>query len=51
MAALVKKKSELATVVEQHAVDRLHVVTESLSCKQSTFFVPHSSFFLVKTFS
>jgi hypothetical protein len=38
MAALVKKKSELATAVEQHALDRLRVATESLSCKQSTPF-------------
>jgi hypothetical protein len=34
MAAVVKKKSELATAVEQHALNRLHVATESLSCKQ-----------------
>jgi hypothetical protein len=32
MAALVKKKSELATAVEQHALDRLRKATESLSC-------------------
>ncbi len=38
MAALVKKKSELATAIEQHALDRLRVATESLSCKRSTHF-------------
>ena len=36
MAALVKKKSEIAAAVEQHALDRLRVATESLSCEQST---------------
>jgi uncharacterized protein YlxW (UPF0749 family) len=36
MAALVKKKSEIAAAVEQHALDRLRVATESLSCKQLT---------------
>jgi hypothetical protein len=35
MAALIKKKSEIATAVERHALDRLRVATESLSCKQS----------------
>jgi hypothetical protein len=35
MAVLVKKKSEIAAAVEQYALDRLHVVTESLSCEQS----------------
>jgi hypothetical protein len=40
MVALVKKKSELATAVEQHALNRLRVATESLSCKQSTVFCP-----------
>jgi hypothetical protein len=40
MAALVKKKSEIATAVEQHALDHLRVATESLSCKQSiTLFI------------
>ena len=39
MAALVKRKSEIATAIEQHALDRLRVATESLSCKQSTTFV------------
>jgi hypothetical protein len=39
MAALVKRKSEIATTVEQHALDRLRVATESLSCKQSTTLV------------
>jgi hypothetical protein len=34
MVAVVKMKSKLATVVEQHAMDRLRVATESLSCKQ-----------------
>jgi hypothetical protein len=33
MATLVKKKSELSTAVEQHALDRLRVATDSLSCK------------------
>ena len=32
-AALVKRKSEIATAVEQHALDRLRVATESLSRK------------------
>jgi hypothetical protein len=36
IAALVKKKSEIVAAVEQHALDRLRVATESLSCKQST---------------
>jgi hypothetical protein len=36
MEALVKKKSEIAAAVEQHALDRIRVATESLSCKQST---------------
>jgi hypothetical protein len=36
MAALVKKKSEIAAAVEQHALYHLRVATESLSCKQST---------------
>jgi methyl-accepting chemotaxis protein len=39
MAALVKRKSEIATAVEHHALDRLRVATESLSCKQSTTLV------------
>jgi hypothetical protein len=30
-----KKKSEIAAAVEQHALDRLRVVTESLSCKKA----------------
>jgi hypothetical protein len=42
MAALVKKKSELSTAVEQHALDRLCVATESLTCKQSTPFVSYT---------
>jgi hypothetical protein len=33
MAVLVKRKSEIATGVEQHALDCLHVATESLGCK------------------
>jgi hypothetical protein len=33
MAALVKRKSEIATAIEHHALDRLRVATESLSCK------------------
>ena len=33
MAALIKRKSEIATAIEQHALDRLHIATESLSCK------------------
>ncbi|KAK1642026.1 hypothetical protein QYE76_059831 [Lolium multiflorum] len=32
MAALVKRKSEIATTIEQHALDRLRAATESLSC-------------------
>jgi hypothetical protein len=39
MAALVKRKSEIATAVEHHALDRLRVATESLSCKPSTTLV------------
>jgi hypothetical protein len=35
MAALVKKKSKISTAVEQHALDRLRVASESLSYKQS----------------
>nr|XP_051206774.1 actin cytoskeleton-regulatory complex protein PAN1-like [Lolium perenne] len=31
MAALVKRKSEIATAIEQHALDRLRAATESLS--------------------
>ena len=38
MAALVKKKSGIASAVEQHALDHLRVATESVSCKQSTPF-------------
>ena len=49
MAAVVKKKSELATEVEQHALDRLRTATESLSCKQSSFPHPLHSFG-IKTF-
>jgi hypothetical protein len=33
MAALVKKKGEIATAIEQYALDGLHVATESLGCK------------------
>jgi hypothetical protein len=33
MAALVKKKGEIATAVEQYALDGLQVATESLGCK------------------
>jgi hypothetical protein len=33
MAALVKKKGEIATAIEQYALDGLHVTTESLGCK------------------
>jgi hypothetical protein len=33
MAALVKKKGEIATAVEQYALDGLHVATESLNCE------------------
>jgi hypothetical protein len=36
MEALVKRKSEITTAIEQHALDRARVATESLSCKQST---------------
>jgi hypothetical protein len=34
MAALVKKKSDIAIAVEQHALGHLRVAIESLSCKQ-----------------
>jgi hypothetical protein len=34
MSAWFKKKSEIATTIEQHALDHLRVATESLSCKQ-----------------
>jgi hypothetical protein len=33
MAALVKKKGEIATAVEQYALDGLHVASESLGCE------------------
>jgi methyl-accepting chemotaxis protein len=33
MAALVKRKSEIATAIEQHALDHLRAATKSLSCK------------------
>ena len=33
MATLVKKKGEIATAVEQYALDGLHVATESLNCE------------------
>ena len=33
MEALVKRKGEIAAAIEQHALDRLRVATESLSCK------------------
>jgi hypothetical protein len=33
MAVLVKKKGEIATAIEQYALDDLHVATESLGCK------------------
>jgi uncharacterized protein (DUF1786 family) len=39
MAALVKRKSEIATAIEHHALDRLRVATESLRCKQPTTLV------------
>jgi hypothetical protein len=44
MTTLVKRKSEIATAIEQHALDRLRVATESLSCKQSTTFFSADSF-------
>jgi hypothetical protein len=37
MAALVKKKGELAAEVEQYALHELQKATESLNCKQSIF--------------
>jgi chorismate mutase len=46
MAAVVKKKSELATAVEQHVLDRLCAATESLSCKHSS---PPSSLYSFST--
>ena len=36
MAALVKRKGEIAAAIEQHALDRLRVATESFSCKYLT---------------
>jgi hypothetical protein len=33
MAALVKKKGEIATAIEQYTLDGLHIATESLGCK------------------
>jgi predicted transcriptional regulator len=33
MAALIKRKCEIATTVEQLTLDHLRVATESLSCK------------------
>jgi hypothetical protein len=39
MAALVKRKSEITTAIEHHALDRLRVATESLRCKRSTTLV------------
>jgi hypothetical protein len=47
MAAVVKKKGELAAKVEQHALDRLHTATESLSCKQSMFPCPLYTFGII----
>jgi hypothetical protein len=44
MAALVKRKGEIATAIEHHALDRLCVATESLSCKHPTSFY-HLSFY------
>jgi hypothetical protein len=38
MSALVKRKSEIATAIEQHALDRLHIATESFSCKCPSIF-------------
>jgi hypothetical protein len=38
MAVLIKRKSEFATAIEQHALDRLHISTESLSCKCLSIF-------------
>ena len=32
MAALVKKKGEIATVIKQYALDGLHIATESSLC-------------------
>jgi hypothetical protein len=44
MAALVKRKGEIAIAIEQHTLDRLRVATESLSCKHPTSFY-HLSFY------
>jgi hypothetical protein len=44
MSALVKRKSEVATAIEQHALDRLRVATESLSCKGSILFLLYRYF-------
>ena len=43
MAAVVKKKGELAVEVEQYALDELQKATESLNCKQSIFSRPFDS--------
>ena len=43
MAAVVKKKGELAAEVEQYALDELQKTTESLNCKQSMFSCPLDS--------
>ena len=49
MAAVVKKKGELAAEVEQHALDCLRTATESLGCKRSLLPCPLHSFG-IKTF-
>jgi hypothetical protein len=51
MATLVKRKSEIATAIEQHALDRLRVATESLSCKYLTTFCFLSTYLLGNLFN
>jgi hypothetical protein len=43
MAAVVKKKAELAAEVEQYALDELQKATKSLNCKQTMFSCPLNS--------
>jgi hypothetical protein len=40
LAAIIKKKSELAADVEHYALDELHRATESLNCKPPCPFTP-----------
>ena len=47
MAAVVKKKGELAAEVEQYALDHLHIATESLNCKRSISLCSSYSFGII----